>query len=329
MNATSLLSPQAVAFVSTPPGVKRLPVVDRENWLAMRRQDVTASVAAATLGIHPYQTPYGLWADKAGVIQTSTEETGAMLRGTLLEPVAIAMLKRERPSWRVDYPLGHYWRDYENRIGATPDALAIDPEAKGFGIVQIKSAEPSIFRREWRDEDGELQVPLWIAVQSLIEMKLTGASWGAVGVLRVGHGVEFDVIPIPNHEGVWSRLVDEVREFWRRVEENDPPAPDYGRDGALIAGLYAQDDGTEVDLSQDNRLVAILDERAELKAKESEGSDAAKKRRELDNEILAKLGPAARARIADGRTITAKTIKRSGYSVQPGSYRQIKVRDVA
>lgn len=329
MNAQALLSPQAIAFVSTPPGVKRLPIVDRENWLAMRRQDVTASVAAATLGIHPYQTPYGLWADKAGVIQASNEETGAMLRGTLLEPVAIAMLKRERPAWRVDYPLGHYWRDYENRIGATPDALAIDPEAKGFGIVQIKSAEPSIFRREWLDEDGELQVPLWIAVQSLIEMKLTGASWGAVGVLRVGHGVEFDVIPIPNHEGVWSRLVEEVREFWRRVEGNDPPAPDYGRDGALIAGLYAQDDGTEVDLSQDNRIGEILDQRAALKTIESAGKDAEKKRRELDNEILAKLGNARRGRLADGRVVDAPTTKRPGYAVKQTSYRTVKVKEVA
>lgn len=329
MNATTIISPQALAFVSTPSGVKRIPVGDRQNWLSLRRHDVTASVAGAVFGIHPYVSPYALWSDKSGVAPNDTEETAAMLRGTLLEPAAIAMLRRERPTWRVDYPLQHYWRDETARIGATPDALVIDPDRPGYGCVQIKTCEPSVFRNNWRDEEGELELPLWIATQTLIEMRLTGASWAAVGVMRVGHGVDFDIIDVPRHDGVWARLVDEVREFWRRVEENDPPAPDYGRDGALIAGLYAQDDGTEVDLSGDNRIGEILDQRAALKTTESAGKDAEKKRRELDSEILAKLGSAARARLADGRTITAKTIKRSGYSVAPSSYRTVKVKEVA
>jgi predicted phage-related endonuclease len=33
---------------------------DRQAWLAARSKDVTASVAAAVLGAHPYTTPYAL-----------------------------------------------------------------------------------------------------------------------------------------------------------------------------------------------------------------------------------------------------------------------------
>lgn len=330
MNKPLLLSPKARAMIERVTGVSRHPIENREQWMALRERDVTASVAGAVLGIHPYQTPYGLWALKSGKVEADTEETGAMLRGTMLEPVAIEMLRRSKPGWIVDYPLGHYWRHDAVRIGATPDALAVDPERKGFGVVQVKTAEPMIFSRSWRDPDTrEIEVPLWIAVQALIEAKLTGASWAAVAVMRVGHGVDFDVIDIPIHEGVWARLVDEVRGFWKRVETGNAPDIDFARDGALIAGFYPDDDGSTVDLSGDNRIVAILDERAVLKVTEAAGKDAEKKRRDLDAEILAKLGSATSGRLADGRIVSAKTVRRSGYSVQPSSYRPVKIKGEA
>lgn len=330
MNKPLLLSPKARAMIERVTGVSRHAIENREQWMALRERDVTASVAGAVLGIHPYQTPYGLWALKSGKVEADTEETGAMLRGTMLEPVAIEMLRRSKPGWIVDYPLGHYWRHDAVRIGATPDALAVDPERKGFGVVQVKTAEPMIFSRSWRDPDTrEIEVPLWIAVQALIEAKLTGASWAAVAVMRVGHGVDFDVIDIPIHEGVWARLVDEVRGFWKRVETANAPDIDFARDGALIAGFYPDDDGSTVDLSGDNRIVAILDERAVLKVAEAAGKEAEKKRRDLDAEILAKLGSATSGRLADGRIVSAKTVRRSGYSVQPSSYRPVKIKGEA
>ncbi len=330
MNKPLLLSPKARAMIERVAGVSRHAIENREQWMALRERDVTASVAGAVLGIHPYQTPYGLWALKSGKVEADMEETGAMLRGTMLEPVAIEMLRRLKPTWLIDYPLGHYWRHDAVRIGATPDVLVVDPERQGFGVVQVKTAEPMIFNRSWRDPDTrEIEVPLWIAVQALIEAKLTGASWAAVAVMRVGHGVDFDVIDIPIHEGVWARLVDEVRAFWKRVETDNAPDIDFARDGALIAGFYPDDDGSTIDLSGDNRIVAILDERRGLKEAEAAGAEAAKRRRDLDAEILAKLGTATTGRLADGRFVSAKTVRRSGYSVQPSSYRPVKIKGEA
>ncbi|PZR88389.1 MAG: endonuclease [Stutzerimonas stutzeri] len=330
MSQNTLLSAKARSFIADVNGIGRYSIKDRDHWMSLRKRDVTASVAGAVLGIHPYQTPFGLWSLKSGQTSEDAEETSAMLRGTLLEPVAIQMLKRERPGWKVDYPLGHYWRHEAVRIGATPDALAIDPDREGFGAVQIKTVEPRVFRDNWVDPDTRsVEVPLWIAVQALIEAKLTGASWAAVAVMRVGHGVDFDVVDIPIHEGVWARLVDQVGEFWKRVRDNDPPPADFARDGELLASIYAQDDGTEVDLSGDNRINTIMAERAELKVQEAAGAAAVKKRKELDTEILAKLGTSRRGRLADGRLIDAPTIKRAGYSVAPSSYRQIKIKGEA
>lgn len=292
-----------------PVGVSRHAIKDRGHWLSMRATDVTASVAGAVLGIHPYQTPYGLWSLKSGQTSEDVQETSAMLRGTLLEPAAIEMLKRERPTWRVDYPLGHYWRHDAIRIGATPDAMAVDPERDGFGVIQVKSVEPRIFRETWVDPDTrEILPPMWIAVQALVEAKLTGASWAVVAVMRVGHGVDFDLIEVPIHEGAWARLVAEVGDFWKRVANNDPPPPDFGKDGAMFLANFAGDDAVEIDLAGDNRLLAILDERETLKAAEKAGAEAEKKRKALDAEILSKMGTAGRARAGDGRVVAAKTI---------------------
>src|SRR5258708_3490433 len=194
----------------------------REQWLACRSQDVTASIAGALLGVHPYSTAYGLYLLKKGLIAEDPEETGPMRRGRLLEPVAVQMLREDKPNWTIhDHPIGYYYRDPASRLGATPDVLATDEHGKP-GIVQIKSVEPSIFRRDWKNEDGTIEPPLWIVVQGIIEAYLTGAEWAAVAPMVVGFGLEMPVIPIPLHAGILDRLKAEVSEFWQRIEANNP-----------------------------------------------------------------------------------------------------------
>ena len=48
--------------------IEQLAIESREQWLAMRRQDITASTAGALLGLHPYVTAYSLWAEKTGLV---------------------------------------------------------------------------------------------------------------------------------------------------------------------------------------------------------------------------------------------------------------------
>ena len=164
--------------MSARPGVETWPVKDRTSWLALRKSDVTASAIGSLLGVHEYMTPYALWALKSGIISEDPEETPAMMRGRLLEPVAIELLREMHPSWTITTP-STYYRDPATRIGATPDALVKDPLRKGFGVLQIKTVEPSIFRRKWQTDDRTVEPPLWIATQALVEAHLTGALWAS------------------------------------------------------------------------------------------------------------------------------------------------------
>src|SRR5262249_6073732 len=77
------ISAELAATVRTPPKIERIRISSREQWLKLRQSDVTASVAAALLGIHPYQTVFALWALKTGKISDDVEETPPMRRGKL------------------------------------------------------------------------------------------------------------------------------------------------------------------------------------------------------------------------------------------------------
>lgn len=309
-----------------PAGVEIIPCADDALWRAARAQDVTASVAGALLGVHEFESAFSLYHAKKGLAQEQ-EETAPLRRGRLLEPVAVQVLREAHPDWTIchnDGPGRVYYRDTVARIGATPDVIVECPE-RGRGVVQIKSVEGGVFHRKWKSE-GAIEPPLWISIQAILEATLTGASWAMVAPIVVGHGVEVPEIEIPIHFGVMTKLRKAVAEFWDRIARDDPYPPDYARDGALIAGLYADDDGGEVDLSGNNRIAELLPLRETLKAREADGASAAKERKIIDAEIIHALGNCARGRLADGRMIEAKTVKRGPYAVAASSYRAVKVR---
>lgn len=305
--------------------IERTKIASLEHWHAMRSQDVTASVAAALVGAHPFETAYGLFAAKTGQISNSGEESAPMRRGRLLESVAIKVLEEDYPHWLIGAnpaPGGFYFRDPDRRMGATPDVIVTCPE-RGIGVVQIKSVEAGLFRKNW-NVDGEITPPLYAVIQAIIEAHLVGAKWAAVAALVVGHGVDLHLIEAPLHEGILTRIRDEVAKFWARVEANDPPDPDYGRDGALLARLMVQDNGQAMDLSGDNMLPALLAERCEIKARIKVDEDRCA---EIDAEIRDKVGEAQIATLP-GWKVSLKTQHTKEYTVKARTTRPIRITQI-
>lgn len=321
-------SPELLASLAIPQGVERINAGDRETWLALRQRDVTASNIAALFGEYEWFGRAGLWEIKTGRAEPSAEESWAMTLGNILEGPGLARLAAKHPDWTIQ-PLGNrfYYRDPVARIGATPDAFAIRPDKPGFGVVQFKTAS-AFAEKKWLDASGEAFCPTWVGMQAMTEAVLTGASWAMVATLLIGNGrvLEIDVDLMPD---LWAVMKGEVAEFWRSVESGVMPEPDPVRDAKVIARIYADDDGRSVDLSGNNRLPEIIARHAQLKAVEAEGNAAAKERKLLDGEIIAALGTATSGVLADGTVITAKTTRRGGYTVQPTSYRTVKVAGTA
>ena len=264
---------------------------DRAAWLAARNRDLTASVIGALFGEHEFTTIYQLWALKTGHDERDDEETPAIQRGRLLESVAVQLLREQFPKWKIAHNAAEnvYYRDPVNRLGATPDVI-VDAPGRGKGVVQIKSVEASTFRRKWLDEDGNVEAPLWIALQTTLEAHLTGAQWGAVAPLVVSHGLDMPLVDVPLLPGVVAAMEERAREFWQMVHD-------------------------------DNRVPAIIAERRERIVER----DAAQDRiNEIDAEIKSKMGHAHVAHVAGGRKITWRPQARAGFFVEPKTTRALR-----
>jgi predicted phage-related endonuclease len=298
------------------------PINRRDEWLRLRSRDITASVAAALFNVHEFSTAYKLWVYHCGLTQYDPVETPAMRRGRLLEPVAVELLRERQPTWEIERAC-HYFRDPVHRIGATPDVFAVDPDRYGFGIIQVKSVEQSVFARKWRNENLELEPPLWIAVQASVEADLTGADWACVVALVVGFGVDLYVIDVPLFASVMETLRERVGEFWSMVGQRKPPPVDYRRDQATLLALHGLDDGSTIDLTGWNRFFEMADQDRKLAA---QIKDAKFGRRAIRAELLDRLGKAS-AGMIDGRIVaTAKTITRKAHTVQESRYRDVKIK---
>lgn len=284
---------------------------DRAAWLKARGQDVTASVVGALFGVHQYTTPYELWAIKSGRVPRVDEESDAMRRGRLLEPVAVAILREERQEWQIDYSTEAqvYYRDPDRRLGATPDVIAHCPR-RGKGVVQIKSVEAGVFRRGWLDPEGNPEAPLWIALQAMLEAHLTGAQWAAVMPLVIGFGIEAPLIDVPldHMAGVIEAMEEKSAEFWQMVREDREPPIDYAQDAALIDRLYAIGNQLhEVDLTGVTGLIEDIERRAVVRREMAELEQEATR---IETRIKALMGNAELAHLPGGRKATWKTQKR-------------------
>ncbi|MCO5085115.1 MAG: YqaJ viral recombinase family protein [Mesorhizobium sp.] len=298
---------------------------DRATWLDARKQDVTASVAGALLGVHPYQTPYGLWAEKSGRVASDDADNPVLRRGRLLEPVVIEMLREDRPEWTVEYRRDNaYWRDTEARIGATPDAFATRPDIFGQGIVQVKTVAEDKFRREWIDaETGDVVLPLWIAVQAIVEATLTGATWACVAVMVIGRGIDLQIVDIPLDAGarVMNRLRRDVREFWRKVEVGEEPPIDWNRDGASVAEVYRDSMPDRKDLTAVEGLDEISGRFVDAREAHAVSGKAIE---QLRPRILHALG-AAETGFTTNWNIVARTSVRTGPNGQAVKSRSLRI----
>jgi predicted phage-related endonuclease len=298
--------------------IQRIPITDREQWLGLRKHDITASTVGALFNLHPYSTVYELFLEKTEYDPPNIDSK-AMRRGRLLEPVVAAAVADEHPEWTITKAT-EYLRDPAIRLGCTPD-FYVEGDPRGFGIIQAKTAGPFAFKRSW-SEDG--MPPMWIALQAATEMMLTGAQWGAVAVLVNDDDLALHWYDIPRNAGVEARIRDAVENFWIDVDFKNKPQPDFARDADLIAALTRKVTRLKsIDLSGDNYLPVILAERATLKKR---AADDAKRLKEIDAEIKFKMGD-AEIGVIDGFAITFKEQTNKAYSVAEKTFRTLRVTD--
>lgn len=325
---------------ANPDRIIRIPITSREQWLAARKQDVTASVAGALLGVHEYQTPFSLWALKSGRVTEDPMETPAMQRGRLLEPVAEQLIFERFPDLKKIEGNDAYFRNTTLRIGATPDLIVDCPE-RGRGIIQIKSVGSMVFRLKWRpDKNVPAEPPVWIGIQALVEAYLTGARWAQVAALVVDHGLELHMVDVPLIPELLNKIKNEVSKFWSGIDVGVEPDPDFRQDESTINSMFSALNPCIIDLKSDNALGHDVDR---LRGFKKAAIEAEKNAKTINNEIMHKVVKAAgkagvplgpddpkpRIAMADGRKIGWVSFTRKPYEVGEAdvSYLRMPTKD--
>jgi predicted phage-related endonuclease len=321
-------------------GIEIRTLEDREAWLKWREDDITASNGACLFGadIHPYTSAYQLWAEKSGLWKPQPMDAKLARRGHYVEKMAPELLSEEHPDWHV-VPNPYYYRDVEARIGATPDLWARRPDIAGAGIIDVKSVGAQTFRR-WKDRDtGDTELPVWMAIQVNIQAALVAAywegdplTWGAVAAVTIGDaGLDIELLIVTILPGMMDNFRGLAKDFWRRVEAREPYPIDWGKDAETILGMYRDDDGSIIDLSEDEALADTLAQREGYKQIEREGAEAEKSRKLLDAMIIDKLGNAMTARTKQGLikapTVRVKEAVRKAYTFRRITVTGYEARD--
>jgi predicted phage-related endonuclease len=298
--------------------VIRFPLTERtrEQWLALRKDDITASVIGALFGAHPYQTIAGLWAEKRGV-QFDDEDTSVKRRGRWFEDGVAKAVLEKRPDWKIK-KADVYLRAPDIHLGATPDYFIRDQDDKR-GCLQIKTLAPVTFRKSWTTDTA----PLWIVLQCLTEVMLSRCNFGVIAAMIVdAYRPDLYIYDVPRHDGAERRIQDAVVKFWADMDAGREPQIDYVRDRPLIDLMWpkAQPDKI-VDLRSDNQLPALLDERDQLR-------DAIKQNEArvntIENEVRFKMGD-AEAALVNGFRVTNKNQTREEHLVQKTSFRRLYI----
>jgi putative phage-type endonuclease len=289
-----------------------------EQWLAMRREDLTSTESSALFGVSPYNTEYQLYHVKRGDVDGGIEQNERMKWGNRLE-AAIAEGVAEDYGLIVE-TFKVYVRLRDRRIGSSFDYKIVgitdtfegDDETYrdlfrqlGEGLLEIKNVDGFIFRKSWSEEDSEVEAPPHIEFQVQHQMLVSGLQWGVLAPLVNGntpkptYRVQSDKV----HEGILKK----AQAFWSKVDAGTPPEPDFYRDGDTIGKLLLDDDDTEEDMTDNQYLAQLCQEEIEagIAKREAEKEQKAKKA-----EILTIIGHHRKV-VVCGINVNAKTVKGS------------------
>lgn len=309
-------------------GTERINITDREQWLALRRQDITASDVAIALGEGAYASAAELYAEKRG-LRPPLVDNGVLRRGRWGEASVFEALLDENPEWELSRAK-IYLRDPELRLGATPDGFAIAPGREGVGVVQAKTVSRYVFRQRWLhdpDDDikfGDASMPESYRLQTTTEAMLAEAKWAVLAVLiNSEYDWQFRLFDVPRDEELEDRIKYGVLKFWHEyLDAGIMPPFDPQRDERLLKILYPQDSGSTVDLTLDNRALGLVEE---FVVKRDAMSRLKKEIKPIQTELTQKLAEHTYGQLSDGRRLQWRNEPRKGHTVKPSNPRVFRI----
>ena len=301
-------------------GIKARVIADvsdmpEKDWLALRRHYLGASEVSAVLGINPYKSCFGVYVDK---VEGSTFEGNIHTEfGNWMEPHIRAefpkrFLKDEGTEIKVSaypYMLQHPEHDC---LSVNLDGIVEHPEY-GVGVIEIKTAGEMQWK-QWQEDE----LPDMYFCQIQQELSITGLSYAYV-VALVGKRLLWKYVA--RDDEFIELMTPQLLEFWNDfVIPKQAPAPmGLDDDTDILKALYNKEDsGKYVELhdhqSDYDRYKELA---AEIKALSME-------QEAIKQKFMQALGDAELGFVGN-KKVTWKTTHRKGYTVEPTSFRALRV----
>ena len=215
--------------------------------LEIRRNRVSASDAAAIVGVNPYRTAHDVWLAK--VTEERSEENERMTLGHAVEPVILRLLAQRRnlaltSCTTIVHPT-HTW------LCATPDAMVTEHDT--FDAVAEAKLVGSRLAHHW-GEDGDA-IPDYVRVQVQVQMTCTITKRAFVGALL---GTELRDFVVEHDPDLEAAVLEECEKFHRfYLAPRLPPPPDASEASRrAIEAAFPRHDRSYVPLTPDYVRVA-------------------------------------------------------------------------
>lgn len=297
---------------------------NEEHWLNLRSKNVNSTDVAALFGLSPYCTELELWHCLAGSFTVEFKENDRSKWGKRLQN-SIAKGIANDNGWLVREEK-RYAQDSELRMGSSFDFAVYGNKESGvhawdIALLEIKNVDSLIFKDGWIiDENKNLEAPPHIELQVQHQLALTGLPRAYIGALIGGNQVK--IIERTPDEKIIKQIKTKIAEFWKSIEEKNPPTPNFEKDADFIAKLYSfAQPGSVRDGAGDphlTELAQIYKEGADL-----EKAGAAKKAA-AKAEMLTLIGDSEKV-LGNGFSISAGVVGPTPVSYTRDGYRNFRI----
>lgn len=204
-----------------------------EEWKEQRRKGIGGSDASVVAGLNKWKSPIRLYLEKIGEFKDD-EQNEAMYWGSKMEGL-IAKEYSERTGNYVErrnFILIH--PDHDWMIANLDRVIYPSDDSKGPGVLECKNV--SEYRKEeWKDDE----IPPEAYCQLQHYLAVTGYEWGVIAALVGGN--KFIWKEFGRDEEFINSLVALEADFWKRVEDRNPPPMDGSEDSAeLLETMYPE-----------------------------------------------------------------------------------------
>ena len=298
-----------------------------DAWLAGRKNGIGASDAAgAFFEGYKQQSPCSIAMDKMGIAETGPEECEALEIGSAMQS-GVLELARKRIGLELVSPgeFTIYRHPHFPWMCASLDSACLEHN-DGPAPVEAKYIGNLRAAKDWSDDSEPV---LKFDVQCQHQMAVMGWSHaylvGLIGSKLVVKHIE------RNDRFIDQALIPQLAKLWKLIEEGraaiaageTPRLPEIDGSAATaraLALLYPDDNGEEIFLTDPALVQSATDlAGAKEKIKELEALETAAK-----NQLMAAIGNASFAVLADGRKFSHKQQTRKEYVCKASTFRVLR-----